>query len=135
MLAGKNVAMSKRKDPEDLVVCRCESVTVQQIRRSIREDGGKNLNALKKLTRAGMGMCQGRTCARTVELILQNEADVPIRIEPYHARPPVRPVLLLNLAAGAESFPKPNGPVRVVMLRKPSDEKPDPGDSPSDDFP
>jgi bacterioferritin-associated ferredoxin len=117
--------MMKKYDLGDLVVCRCEGTTLRQIRQYIHQDGVGSLNALKKSTRAGMGVCQGRTCARTLELILREEGLVPAETEPYHARPPVRPVPLKNLADGAESFTEPDGPVSVVMLRRPLDENPD----------
>ena len=119
--------MIKKHEPGELVVCRCEGTTLQQIRRTIHEDGAGSLDALKKLTRAGMGICQGRTCGRTMELILQKETNIPAGTAPYHARPPVRPVPLKDLAAGAGSFVEPGGPVSVVMLRRPVGEVPDPG--------
>jgi hypothetical protein len=125
----------KKDKLDDIVVCRCEGTTVQQIRRSISEDGAVSVNAVKKITRAGMGICQGRTCARTVELILLREAQLREGTEPYQSRPPVRPVLLANLSEMAGSFTEPEGPVSVVMLRRPQEGNPDPDDGPPEGNP
>jgi hypothetical protein len=105
--------------PDDLIICRCESVSLGKIRDCLTSSAARTVNEVKKLTRAGMGICQGRTCARTVELIIEREDGVLLGTEPYQVRPPIRPVPLEDLAAGAEDFLEPTGPVSVVMLRKP----------------
>ena len=45
----------------DVVACRCEEVTVGQIRRAARL-GAAGPNQLKAFTRCGMGPCQGGFC-------------------------------------------------------------------------
>lgn len=105
--------------PNDLIICRCESVSLGKIRDCLKSSAARTVNEVKKLTRAGMGVCQGRTCARTVELIIEREDGTPLGTESYRVRPPIRPVPLYDLAAGAEDFSEPTGPVSVVMLRKP----------------
>ena len=47
--------------PGDTVVCRCEGVTERRIKETIA-NGADEIGALKRLTRAGMGRCQGRYC-------------------------------------------------------------------------
>ncbi len=47
--------------PDEAVVCRCESVRAGVLRGLIRE-GFDEIGALKRLTRVGMGHCQGRYC-------------------------------------------------------------------------
>ena len=64
-----------------------------------------------------MGPCQGRTCAGVVEKILAVEAETPPGTEHLRSRPPVRGVHLGVLAAPADEFAEPDGPVSVVMLR------------------
>jgi len=49
----------------DIVICRCEDVTLADVRRVISE-GARTLDDVKRLTRAGMGPCQGRTCRHLV---------------------------------------------------------------------
>ena len=51
--------------PEDdnIYVCRCEEVTVGDIKRAIAA-GADSLKAIKMRTHAGMGVCQGMTCRK-----------------------------------------------------------------------
>ncbi len=77
---------------DDLIICRCEEITKGQIRQAIR-DGMATLNGVKRVTRAGMGLCQGQTCARLVSGILAQELGLaPGEVEPTTARAPNRPV-------------------------------------------
>ncbi len=98
---------------DELIICRCERVNLGQIQSSIHSSGAQTINQVKKLTRAGMGFCQGRTCARSVETILATEAKVPAGTEPYRSRPPVRGIAVGFLAVGADQFDEPTGPVKV----------------------
>lgn len=52
---------------EDVIVCRCEEVTRNEILRSFKELGADSVRTSKLFTRAGMGMCQGRLCHRNVQ--------------------------------------------------------------------
>jgi len=63
-----------------------------------------------------MGPCQGRTCAQTVEKILEKETAIPSGSEAYRSRPPVRNISIATLAASADQYQEPAGPVSVVML-------------------
>jgi bacterioferritin-associated ferredoxin len=110
------------KTDNDLIICRCEGVRLGQIRTTIRRSGATTVNQVKKLTRAGMGPCQGRTCARIVETILTAAGHAPAGKEPYQARPPVRGIAVATLAAGADQFDEPAGPVKVRGLHKPDEQ-------------
>ncbi len=116
--------MSEKSNPErfddDLIVCRCEGITLGEIRLSLHHSDAGTVNQVKKVTRAGMGSCQGRTCACLVEMILAFEARIPQGTELYKSRPPVRGVLMGALAASADEFEEPAGPISVVMLRSES---------------
>ena len=57
------------------VLCRCEHVTEAEILHSIRR-GACTMDAVKHLTRAGMGRCQGGFCAPFVLKHLANEMGV-----------------------------------------------------------
>ncbi len=103
---------------EDLTICRCESVMLGQIQSAIKRSGAQTVNQVKKLTRAGMGLCQGRTCAKMVEAILVADGNLPPGIEPYEARPPVRGIPVKVLADTADQYTEPVGPVRVDLSRK-----------------
>ena len=89
------------------IVCRCEQVTVGDILEAVGRNSIQTVNQVKKLTRAGMGQCQGRTCAPLVELLLEREGVAPRGTEPYKARPPIRPLPLNALADQADEFDEP----------------------------
>lgn len=77
---------------EELIICRCQEVTKAQILQAIR-DGARTVDGVKKRTRAGMGLCQGKTCARLVAQIISQECGIPMEgLLPATYRAPVRPV-------------------------------------------
>jgi NAD(P)H-nitrite reductase large subunit len=77
---------------DDILICRCEEVTLGEIRQAIK-NGAKDITGVKRRTRAGMGLCQGRSCERLIEQILRRELQKnPSEISPSSARPPVRPI-------------------------------------------
>ncbi len=73
------------------VVCRCEEVTAGTLRRVASETDTTSLRSLKLTTRAGLGICQGRICGRTVEAMLGTTGPVVDR------RPIFVPVRLAQL--------------------------------------
>ncbi len=77
---------------EDIVVCRCEEVDRSEILAAI-EEGARTVDGVKRRTRAGMGLCQGKTCRRIVARIIARETNQPIEgIMPPKYRPPVRSI-------------------------------------------
>jgi D-hydroxyproline dehydrogenase subunit alpha len=56
------------------VVCRCEEVDYGTLLAVRRDTESVGLRSLKLTTRAGLGLCQGRICGRTVEGILNSGA-------------------------------------------------------------
>ena len=61
------------------VICRCETVTEGEIIDAIRRTpGAKNIDGVKRRTRAGMGRCQGGFCSPRVLEILSRELGVPM---------------------------------------------------------
>jgi D-hydroxyproline dehydrogenase subunit alpha len=82
---------------DDTVVCRCEEVTVGEIRRAV-EEGAATLNAVRMVTRAGMGRCQGRMCGGPILELLARELGQPAEaLGQVTPRPPVVPVPLEGL--------------------------------------
>ncbi|HBC32225.1 MAG TPA: (2Fe-2S)-binding protein [Clostridiales bacterium] len=76
----------------DELICRCEEISREEIEAAI-SDGAVTINEVKRFTRAGMGLCQGRTCRRLVERILSEKTNTPLsEIIPSTYRQPVRPV-------------------------------------------
>jgi NADPH-dependent 2,4-dienoyl-CoA reductase/sulfur reductase-like enzyme len=82
---------------DDTVLCRCEEITVGEIRRVI-EEGATTVSAVRMLTRAGMGRCQGRMCGSSVAELLALELDQPVEAAGQSTpRPPIVPVPLEGL--------------------------------------
>jgi len=90
----REIKMNKK----DLIICRCEEVTEEEIREAIRE-GADNVDAVKRATRAGMGLCQSKTCYRLIAKIIHEMTGKPIKeILPFTTRPPLRPITAEVLA-------------------------------------
>jgi len=88
----------------NLIICRCEEVSKGEILEAM-EMGAETLNEVKRVTRAGMGLCQGRICRRLVMQIYgQTMGKKPEEIQPTTYRPPVRPLTIETLASGVESM-------------------------------
>lgn len=91
--------MTLAKPEEDIVICRCEDVTLGDIRRAIRE-GATTMDEIRRVTRAGMGPCQGRTCRLLIASELARSLRKPVgEVIPSTFRPPVKPVKIGELAA------------------------------------
>ncbi|MBQ7221103.1 MAG: NAD(P)/FAD-dependent oxidoreductase [Synergistaceae bacterium] len=66
------------KDPAYAqIVCRCETVTEGQVLEAIRR-GARTITAVKMMTRAGTGRCQGGFCCPRVAEILSRELGIPL---------------------------------------------------------
>jgi hypothetical protein len=72
--------------------------------KSLLQDGPLNPDQIKRLTRAGMGPCQGRRCREQIALLLAMASDLsPAAIPLASYRAPVRPLPLGVLADTAET--------------------------------
>ncbi|WP_328526915.1 NAD(P)/FAD-dependent oxidoreductase [Kribbella sp. NBC_00359] len=85
----------------ETVVCRCEEVTRGEIEAAVSERGVGDGRGLKLSTRAGLGLCQGRVCSRTVAELVAGPGDVP---KPSMKRPIAVPVRLRDLAEAQEEL-------------------------------
>jgi len=86
------------RDPE-VVVCRCEEVTVAELRAAVAL-GCQGPNQAKAFTRCGMGPCQGRLCGLTgAAVIAAARGRSPAEVGYHKVRPPLAPVTLGDLAA------------------------------------
>ena len=87
---------------QELLICRCEEVTEEEIRQAVRS-GAHTIAAVKRRTRAGMGLCQGHTCSKLVARIIAEETGKPLaEILPATVRPPVRPLLARILSSDSD---------------------------------
>ncbi len=88
---------------DDVIVCRCEEITAGEIRKAIREYHATTVTEVKRRVRAGMGLCQGRTCGKLVSRIIAEEPGKKMNeIQGSTDRPPVRPVTFGELAEDGE---------------------------------
>ena len=96
-------------DNDEMYVCRCEEITKAEVIEAVR-NGATSVNEVKRLLRTGMGMCQGRNCAKTIERIIAAELKVaPSEVPQATKRGPVRPIKLtgytsLDIEAQEEMF-------------------------------
>jgi len=83
---------------KDIIICRCEEIYEQEIINAIKE-GATTITEIKRKTRAGMGLCQGKTCRNLIARLISKYTGIPIeKILPATFRPPVRPIKIKNLA-------------------------------------
>ncbi|HOO44544.1 MAG TPA: (2Fe-2S)-binding protein [Bacillota bacterium] len=51
---------------KDIIVCRCEDITLADIRQCL-DEGYTTFEEIKRILRIGMGPCQGQTCGILVQ--------------------------------------------------------------------
>ncbi len=77
---------------DELMICRCEEVSVGDIRRVVGE-GHWEINRVKAHCRVGMGRCQGRMCgAAAAEIIARESGRSVSSIGRLRAQAPIKPV-------------------------------------------
>ena len=105
------VALAK---PETLV-CRCEAITRGTLERVASERDAKDVSTLKRLTRAGMGRCQGRYCSPWLHDIVRDEAAAS-ELSFFAPQAPLRPVPVAALAAAKPEW---GGHKRALLPDRP----------------
>lgn len=85
---------------DNTFVCRCEELTMGELRELIRK-GYHTVDEIRRISRAGMGPCQGRTCR---QIIMQELAAATgtklVDMKTVTFRPPVKPIKLGTIAGG-----------------------------------
>jgi len=96
----RGVKVPKKLSDEDVCICRCEEVSLKEIKEVIKQ-GYTDFNEIKGKLRVGMGPCQGRTCR---PLILREIAKATGQsmedINPTTFRPPTKPIKISVIAGG-----------------------------------
>lgn len=74
---------------ENTIICRCSDVTLKEVRNLIKE-GYITFEEIKRITRIGMGPCQGKTCGQLVmrEIALATGKNIK-EVKFQTNRPPV----------------------------------------------
>jgi len=109
-IAGINIIKSHVEELDEMrfvqhmdnetYICRCERVTVGEIRSLIRA-GVRDINQIKAVTGASMGACGGKTCLRMIETLFREEGVSLNQV----TQTPVRPVFVeipLDTLAGTD---------------------------------
>ncbi|MBV9579059.1 MAG: FAD-dependent oxidoreductase [Chloroflexi bacterium] len=95
--------LADRACTDETVICACENITRGQILAALPHSHA-HPDEIKRLTRAGMGVCQGRGCRGTIASLIASRLGVPVGEVPLASyRPPVRPLPLGAL--GTEETP------------------------------
>ena len=85
---------------DNTIICRCEGITLGEIRELIRE-GYHTLDEIKRISRAGMGPCQGRTCRYLLMQEIRKVTGESFKdMEIGSFRPPTETVKLKYFAGG-----------------------------------
>lgn len=85
------------------IVCRCEEITVEDIRSCIAK-GFDSFDEIKRVLRVSMGPCQGRGCKDIILREISAAKKMPIAdLDPGTVRPPVKPIKIGVLAYGEEA--------------------------------
>jgi thioredoxin reductase/bacterioferritin-associated ferredoxin len=87
----------------DTIVCRCEDVRWDAIRRAVAA-GARDVRSVKGLTRCGMGYCQGRICGAAVQNLVAEASGQPSdQVGDLHSRPILTPTSLSVIASGGDA--------------------------------
>ena len=85
---------------EDAIICRCEDITLGEIRREILQ-GKHTLEEIKRACRCGMGPCQGKTCAPLIVNEIAKITGKPVAEIPLpKVRPSTGPIKMASLLGG-----------------------------------
>ncbi|MFN2273055.1 MAG: FAD-dependent oxidoreductase, partial [Anaerolineae bacterium] len=107
---AESQAEAVERTMDDVMVCRCERVRVGEIRALIRS-GVRDMNAIKAVTRAGMGACGGKACTNLIKQLFREEGVALEEIMDNTQRP-----LFVEVELGAFAG--------IVTGERPADEPP-----------
>jgi NADPH-dependent 2,4-dienoyl-CoA reductase/sulfur reductase-like enzyme/Fe-S-cluster-containing hydrogenase component 2 len=85
---------------DDLIVCRCERVSLAEIK-AIIQSGVHDMNEIKAVTRAGMGACGGKTCSSLIKRAFR-ELGVPMSDVTENVARPIFVEVPLGVLAGVK---------------------------------
>ncbi|MGV8920965.1 MAG: FAD-dependent oxidoreductase [Pseudomonas sp.] len=78
--------------PDELILCRCEEVSVGEVR-TVVDEGHWELNRVKAHCRVGMGRCQGRMCgSAAAEIVAQHSGRAVESIGRLRGQAPIKPL-------------------------------------------
>ncbi|WP_186420029.1 NAD(P)/FAD-dependent oxidoreductase [Bosea sp. CS1GBMeth4] len=89
--------------PDTVMLCRCENVTVGEVRAAMNKAlGPLEVNRVKAMTRCGMGRCQGRVCGPALqEIVASRVGGDGAAAGRLRGQAPVKPVALAAAGTAA----------------------------------
>lgn len=85
---------------KDILICRCEEVMESEILEVIKNSNIKTSKGVKIKTRAGMGVCQGRTCRPLIDHVVSAHTNTKVpESSSLTQNNPVRPISLFDLSS------------------------------------
>jgi hypothetical protein len=82
----------------ETVICRCLSITQGELIDDLREDM-TSAGALKRVSRVGMGKCQGRYCAPFAQKLIADQTGVePDSYSGFAPQVPIKPTSIATIA-------------------------------------
>lgn len=87
----------------DIVVCRCEDVTLADIRECLRDPHVRTFEDVKRILRVTMGPCGGRSCRDIVLREIARARGTSVAdVAPTVFRPPSTPLSLETVRRGSQ---------------------------------
>lgn len=88
---------------DETIVCRCMNLTYKDIKSQISSDVF-TADAVKRITRAGMGKCQGRYCSVIVQhLVAKQSGEMVNEFSSFKVQVPIKPVTIRDIAYSDDS--------------------------------
>ena len=84
---------------DDTVICRCGEITLRELKKAVA-NGARRAKDVKRMTRIGMGSCEGRMCGPALIEYMRHLTHDPLEEMGYLLpRPSIKPIPLGVLAA------------------------------------
>jgi len=87
------------------LICRCEERSLSEVGEGFAQgsqgQAGQGVGAVKRLTRAGMGRCQGRYCGPVLAALSNDQESVLGEAAFWAPRPPLKPIAIADIVAGS----------------------------------
>lgn len=88
---------------DNTIICRCSDITLKEVKDLIK-DGYQTLEEIKRVSRSGMGPCQGRTCGNLILREISAYTGQPIsELKDTVSRQPVKGISLNQIVEGGNN--------------------------------
>jgi len=104
----------------ETILCRCENITSSMIDK-VLSTGVSDLGSVKRLSRAGMGRCQGRYCTNMLLKKIEKISNVRKKYDSFLPQIPIKPIPIISILSEQPEWKgyKPE-PVSLIKSNDPS---------------